>query len=147
MEMQEEHIRNKITEIGSAIFYNVSQAPKMISIGLISSVSYDEEGRLYFFTPRPQYLQKEDIHFPAELDFYKKGTPVFIKINGMAEVLTDDHEIDQFHLRYLHSLIEPARRSAYALIRLNVHKVEYIDHSAKSIKFFEKIRSAFTSWF
>lgn len=147
MEMQEEHIRNKITEIGSAIFYNVSQMPKMISSGLISAVSYDEEGRLYFFTPRPQYLLKEDIHFPAELDFYKKGNSVFIKINGMAEVLTDDHEIDQLHLRYLHSLIEPAGRSAYALIRLNVHKVEYTDHSAKNIGFFEKIRSAFTSWF
>lgn len=147
MEMHEEQIRNKIAEIGSAIFYNVSQSPKMISTHLISSVSYDEDGRLYFFTPRPQFLQKEDIRFPAKLDFYKKGNPFFIKINGVAEVLTDIQEINRIHIRSNHTLHEPAGITPYALVRLDVEKVEYTDHTPKSKGLIDRLRAVFLSWF
>lgn len=147
MEMQEELIRNKVSEIGSALFYNVSQAPKMITAGIISSVSYDEEGRLYFFTTRPQVLLKEDIRFPAELDFYRKGTPFFIKINGIAEVLTDIHEIDRLHSRHHHALREPAGRASYALVRLHIQRVEYTDHTEKPTGIFNRLRTALQSWF
>lgn len=147
MEMQEELIRNKVTELGSAIFHNVSDAPKMISTSLISSVKYDEEGRIYFFTPRPQFLVEDDMRFPAVLDFYKKGKPYFIKLNGVAELVTNDTELHSIHIRHLQHLSEPAGRSSYALVRFNVERVEYTAHDEKPYSFFDRLRAAIHSWF
>lgn len=147
MEMHEELIRNKVTEIGSAIFHNVSDAPKMISTGLISSVRYDEEGRIYFFTPRPQFLIEEDLRFPAVLDFYRKGNPFFIKMNGIAEVITDESDMKSIHFRSQNNLREPAGRNEYALVRFNVERVEYTDHNIKPYGFFNRLRAALHTWF
>lgn len=148
MEMQHELlIRNKVSEIGSAIFYNVSDAPKPFSAGLISSVQYDEDGLLYFFASRPKHLVQEDCRFPAVLDFYRKGKPYFLKINGTAELVTDERELLYYRSRLDDTVQEPASRPHTALVRLRVERVEYTDHTAPTTGFFQRIRSAVHSWF
>ena len=144
MEMHEEIILNKVTEIGSAIFHNVSDAPKLISTSLISSIKYDEEGRIYFFTPRPHFLIEDDLRFPAVLDFYRKGRPYFIKLNGIAELLTTN-EAD--HFSYQQSLQESAGSTFYTLVRFNIERVEYTAFDKKPISFIDRLCAMIYSWF
>lgn len=144
MEMQKEYLRSKLTEIGSAIFHNVSDEPKLISSSIISAVRCDDDGRVYFFAARPPVLLEEDLRFPAVLDFYKKGKPYFIKLNGIAELLTDDTTICAYSSR-LFSSIDPAGRSNVALVRFNVEKVEYSGRLYKLPGLWKKLISALYS--
>jgi len=143
MEMQNQFIRDKVAELGVAIFYNVSDNPNMITNSLVSFICYDEEGRLYFFISRPLYLMQEDIRFPAVLDFYRKGQPYFIKINGIAELLTEKDEIKKI----IDKIKDPSGLHSHALVRLAINKAEYTVCSVNAGGFFNHLKAALLSIF
>ena len=147
MEMQEEIVRHRILEIGSAILYNVSEAPKPFSSGLITAVSYGNDGSLFFFASCPQFLTAEDKRFPGVLVFFKKGNTYFITLNGMAELLHVNNE----GLTITDSITDPVQcpegPEKMALFRFRIDKIEYTDHSDPSSGFLKRIRTAVYSWF
>lgn len=132
-----------VSDLGIAIFYNVSDAPKMISSGLVTSVYYDDASRIYFFISRPRYLMEDDFRFPAILDFYRKEKSYFIKIQGVAEILSDADEINNVKGK----ILKPVGEQSYSLVRLDINKIEYSDHSKQANGFFDHIKAVLSAIF
>lgn len=82
-------IRSRINEIRSALFFNEGGYPGVYSAGIISALEVNDEGQILFFINKPEFMLTEDRRFPARLEFYRKGKPFFIKVKGVAEILTD----------------------------------------------------------
>ncbi len=147
MEMQEEIVRHRILEIRSAILYNVSEAPKPFSSGLITAVSYGNDGSLFFFASCPQFLTAEDKRFPGVLVFFKKGNTYFITLNGMAELLHVNEEGIPITDGAPEGVLPSADSDKMALFRFRIDKIECTDHSVPSSGFLKRIRTAVYSWF
>lgn len=147
MEMQEEIVRHRILEIGSAILYNVSEAPKPFSSGLITAVSYGNDGSLFFFASCPQFLTADDKRFPGVLVFFKKGNSYFITLNGMAELLHVNEEGFPVSNDTTERIQRPEGPDKIALFRFRIDKIEYTDHSDSPPGFLKRIRTAVYSWF
>jgi hypothetical protein len=147
MEMQEKIVRHRILEIGTAILYNVSEAPKPFSTGLISAVSYGNDGSLFFFASCPQFLVADDRRFPGVMVFFKKGNSFFITLNGTAELLSVNKDTSQVRSDRDTCIKPPPGAEKKALFRFQIDKIEYTDHSGPPAGFLKRIRTAVYSWF
>ncbi|WP_162915328.1 pyridoxamine 5'-phosphate oxidase family protein [Paraflavitalea soli] len=87
-------LRDRIHEIGSALFSNTGNATFKLPTSIISVLRVDEEGNIWFFLHNPDlFIEEGDKAFPARLDFYRKGKPFFLQVSGEALVITDAAEI------------------------------------------------------
>ncbi|WP_276483873.1 pyridoxamine 5'-phosphate oxidase family protein [Paraflavitalea pollutisoli] len=83
-------MRDRILEIGSALFANTGNALFKVPTSIISVLRVDQSGNVWFFLNHPNvYMEETDRSFPARLDFYRKGKPFFLNVSGTAEVITD----------------------------------------------------------
>jgi len=89
-------LRDRISEIGSALFANTGNATFKLPTSIISVLRVDEEGNIWFFVHNPDlFIEDGDKEFPARLDFYRKGKPFFMQVSGEALVITDKDEINE----------------------------------------------------
>lgn len=89
-------LRDRIHEIGSALFFNTGNADFKLPTTIVNVLKVDEEGNLWFFLHNPDlFIEEGDKEFPARLDFYRKGKPFFLKVSGEALVITDVNEISE----------------------------------------------------
>lgn len=87
-------MRDRILEIGSALFANTGNATFKLPTSIISVLRVDETGNVWFFLNHPNvYMDDAERSFPANLDFYRKGKPFFLKVAGRAAVITDPEAI------------------------------------------------------
>lgn len=87
-------LRDRIHDIGSALFFNTGNATFKLPTSIISVLKVDDEGNIWFFLHNPDlFIEDGDKEFPARLDFYRKGKPFFLQVLGEALVITDVHEI------------------------------------------------------
>jgi len=116
-------LRDRIYEIGSALFFNTSNAAFKIPVAIISALKVDDQGNILFFQHRPNlFMEEGDKEFPAKLDFYRKGKPFFLQVSGKALVITDEQEINE--------LVDIApEMKAYALTRVMLVKMQVL-HAA-----------------
>jgi hypothetical protein len=82
-------LREKIEDLGSALFFNASENPVAFQREVIHAVNVDEQANIRFLVRRPHCLLPEDLRFPVRLEFYRKGRPFYIRISGIATVETD----------------------------------------------------------
>ena len=88
-------LRDRIHEIGSALFFNTGNATFKLPTSIISVLKVDEQGSIWFFLHNPDlFIEEGDKEFPARLDFYRKGKPFFLQVSGRAMVITDVNEIN-----------------------------------------------------
>ena len=116
-------IRDRVTDIRSALFFNMGETPSIYSAGIISALEVDNEGYIFFFISRPEYLMREDRRFPSRLEFYRKGKPYFLKVNGVAELITDQESMHPYF--QTHGFPIDADRKKLALVKVKVQQVEY----------------------
>jgi hypothetical protein len=116
-------IRDRVTDIRSALFFNIGETPSVYSAGIISALEVDEEGHIFFFITRPEYLMLEDRRFPSRLEFYRKGRPYFLKVNGVAELVTDHESLDRYFVTYGFPIDAAGKK--LALVKVKVQQVEY----------------------
>ena len=91
---QLDFLRDRIHEIRSALFSNISDEAFKLPTCIISALNIDSEGQVCFFIRRPEfYMEERDRKFPARLDFFKKGKPFFLKITGHAQLISDPAEM------------------------------------------------------
>jgi hypothetical protein len=89
-------LRDRIHEIGSALFFNTGNATFKLPTTIITVLKVDEQGNIWFFLHNPDlFIEEGDKEFPARLDFYRKGKPFFLQVSGEALVITDKEEIDE----------------------------------------------------
>jgi hypothetical protein len=95
MKQQQLHfLQSKIQEIGSAIFFNLSNAILKIPTSIVTTLKVDESGYIWFFIQRPpQHLNEFEKEFPVRMDFFRKGKDYSIQIMGKGWVVSDPQEL------------------------------------------------------
>jgi hypothetical protein len=90
-------LQEKIHQIGSAIFFNQSDAVLKLPTSLVSTLKVDEFGYIWFFIKKPQQdITHFENDFPVRLDFFKKGVDFFLQIAGKGWMITDPEEMYAF---------------------------------------------------
>src|SRR5438270_1267381 len=119
-------LQEKIQEIGSAIFFNLSDSVLKLPTSIVSTLKVDEYGYVWFFIQKPkQNLKEFETEFPVRLDFFRKGKSYFLQVSGKGWVVTDPEEVNSFV-----SLPEEARQLAVnelVLVKVKIMKAEYYE--------------------
>ncbi|MCW3116539.1 MAG: hypothetical protein JWM28_621 [Chitinophagaceae bacterium] len=143
-------IKERISEIRSALIYSLSNELIKIPTSIISILKIDDGGQLWFFIKRPPEMMLDtEKKFPARLQFYRKGKPYYLNVDGCAGIDENTDLIHQFtdDLGGESSLVALQNMM---LVKLKITKVEY--HEQKQLtpnrsilqNILQKIYDAFT---
>ncbi|MCF3107643.1 hypothetical protein LL912_02510 [Niabella sp. CC-SYL272] len=93
-EIQVEFLKDKIRELGTALFYDQSDQVLLCPTSFIKTFDFDLCGNICFFVERP-YVDINGMHtqFPAQLHFHKKGVEWSIDLNGTASIDGDTNAL------------------------------------------------------
>ncbi len=141
-------LKSKITELQSALFYTESVSPVKLPTHVISDVEVDSEGRIWFVVPRPvQHVDAFEKEVPAKLDFFKKGKDFFVKIRGVATLLTDAATINSYE--GLSAAMREKMSDGKSMgILVKIQDSECVDNAPKpSQSWIQSSRSHLSSWF
>ncbi|GAA4730897.1 pyridoxamine 5'-phosphate oxidase family protein [Flavisolibacter ginsenosidimutans] len=140
-------LQERIEEIGSALFYNLSEAVLKLPTSVVSTLKVDEYGFVWFFVQKPrQHLSEFEQEFPVKLDFYKKGKGYFLQVCGKGFVVKDPEEMNAFV-----DLPEDQKKLAagsVALVKVKIQKAEYYEtRSLHKTAWWQAAWNAATAWF
>lgn len=125
-------LKDRINEIGSALFFNTSNAAFKLPTSIISVLRVDEEGNIWFFLHNPDlFIEEGDKEFPARLDFYRKGKPFYLKVSGEALVITDIKEINE--LAGFRSGPTISSQTHIMLVKVRVEHASYFEQRERTI--------------
>jgi general stress protein 26 len=118
-------IKERISEIRSALIYSMSNELIKIPTSIISILKIDDDGQLWFFIKRPsELLLDTEKNFPARLQFYRKGKPYYLNVNGCAGIDENTDLINQFTDDMEKESSSTAMQNMM-LVKLKITKVEY----------------------
>ncbi len=127
-------LQEKIREIGSAIFFNLSNSVLKLPTSIVETVKVDDFGFVWFYIQKPrQDLREFDKEFPVRMDFFRKGKNYFLQVEGKAWMVNDPEEINT-----LDNLSEEEKKknAEMVLVKVKLLKAEYhetgIDPTAKN---------------
>jgi general stress protein 26 len=141
-------LKSKIMELQSALLYTESISIVKLPTHVISDVEVDAEGRIWFAVPRPaQHIDAFEKEMPAKLDFFRKGKDFFVKVRGIAVLMTDAKTINSYE-----SLSDDMKKKMSDKgsmgIMVKIEDTEIIDNSPKSAQsWLQSSRSHLSSWF
>ncbi|MFL5789586.1 MAG: pyridoxamine 5'-phosphate oxidase family protein [Flavisolibacter sp.] len=140
-------LQEKIQEIGSAIFINLSDSVLKLPTSIVSTLKVDEYGYVWFFIQKPkQDLKEFESEFPVRLDFFKKGKSYFLQVSGKGWMVKDPEEMNTFV-----NLPQDAMQSArtdMVLVKVKILKAEYYEtKSSNSNSRWHNAFNTVTTWF
>ena len=141
-------LTSKITELQTALFYTESVSPIKLPTHVISDVEVDSEGRIWFAVPRPtMHIDAFEREVLAKLDFFKKGKDFFVKVKGVATLLTDAAAINSFEAVSA-DMREKMSDEKSIGIMVTIEDTEFVDNTPKpSQNWLQSSRSHLSSWF
>ena len=114
-------LQNRIEEIGSAIFYNLSEAVLKLPTSVVTTLKVDDYGFVWFFIQKPkQQLTEFEKEFPVKLDFYRKGTGCFLQVVGKGYMVSDPEEVNS--LVVLPEDVRKMANESIALVKVRIQK-------------------------
>lgn len=140
-------LQEKIQDIGSAIFFNLSESVLKLPTSLVSTLKVDEYGFVWFFVQKPrQELKEFEAEFPVRLDFFRKGSGSFLQVNGKGWVVHDPEEMNS-----LVTLPEDAKRLAMqemVLVKVKIMRAEYYETKTNTRQsWWQSMVNAVSTWF
>jgi general stress protein 26 len=140
-------LQEKIDEIKSAIFFNLSDSVLKLPTSIVSAQKVDEYGFVWFFMQKPrQDLREFDKEFPVRLDFFRKGKHCFLQVTGKAWVVMDPEEINTLDVDL--SVEDKAVRDEMILVKVKMLKAEYHEtQTATSSSWWQSAVNNVYSWF
>jgi hypothetical protein len=88
-------VKEKITELKTALFYDLSYSVLKQPVSIIQLLSVDELGQIWFVLPyrsnSPQIFEKE---FFSELHFFNKAKDFYLNLTGNAFWVHDPEELN-----------------------------------------------------
>ena len=140
-------LQEKIQEIGSAIFFNLSDSVLKLPTSIVSTLKVDEYGYVWFFIQKPKQSLKEfETEFPVRLDFFRKGKSYFLQVSGKGWMVNDPEEMNSFI-----NLPEDAKQSAtidMVLVKVKILKAEYYEtKSSNRNSWWHTAVNTVTTWF
>lgn len=140
---KENHLRfiqDKIQAFGTAIFRAEMDAELQLPNNIVSTLKTDDDGNIWFLTScNGVYATHFDKHFFAHLDYYQKGQPCYLRLNGKATIAENSDtgatpEVDGY--------------ANFVLIKFKILHAEYCENRPavnESVK--AKLRSFFAEIF
>jgi hypothetical protein len=120
-------LREKIMELGQALFFNDSDAVLKLPTSLINVLHVDEAGQVWFILRRPgQHINEFDKNLTARLEFYKKGKPFYLHITGKATIVADPEEIN--NISGISAEVKQQALDTMVLIKLVVFNIYYYSY-------------------
>jgi len=139
-------LQEKIQEIGSAIFFNLSDSVLKLPTSIVSTLQVDDYGFVWFFMQKPkQHLKEFETDFPVRLDFFRKGMSYFLQVMGKGWVVTDPEEMNT--ISYLPEEAKRLAMNEMVLVKVKIMKAEYYEKSAGRLSWWQNVVNTFTSWF
>src|SRR4051812_17094024 len=121
-------LQEKIRDIGSAIFFNLSDSVLKLPTSIVTTLKVDDYGFVWFFIQKPkQNLKEFESEFPVRLDFFKKGKGAFLQVIGKGWVVSDPEEMNSFV-----ALPDETKQQAgnvMVLVKVKIMKAEYYETS------------------
>ena len=94
MDNRQLFLREKIKNLGSAIFFNQSDAVLKLPTSIVRIIHVDEYGYIWFFVQKPQQqLTEFEKEFPVKLDFFRKGLDYSLQVIGTGHIVSDPEEL------------------------------------------------------
>ena len=140
-------LQERIEEIGSAIFYNQSEAVLKLPTSIVKTIKVDDYGFVWFFVQKPkQRLSEFEQEFPVKLDFYKKGTGCFLQVMGKGFVVTDPEELNSFVDLPEEQKIQAS--ATVALVKVKIQEAKYYEtKSAHNMSWWQNAWNTISAWF
>ena len=140
-------LQKRIEEIGSAIFYNLSESVLKLPTSIVSTRKVDEYGFIWFFIEKPkQHLSEFEQEFPVKLDYYKKGLGYFLQVSGKGFVVNDPEEMNAYVT--LPEDVTKGTSGKYALVKVKIQTADYYQtRSAQNAHWWQSAWQTLTMWF
>ena len=140
-------LQEKIQQIGSAIFFNLSDSVLKLPTSVITTLKVDDYGFIWFFVKKPnQQLQEFEQEFPVRMDFFKKGIDSFLQVSGKAWVVSDPEDLNTFSA--LFNDVDPTAAQDSVLVKVKMLKAEYYETASRAKhSWWYNAVSAVTTWF
>ncbi|HVG41537.1 MAG TPA: pyridoxamine 5'-phosphate oxidase family protein [Chitinophagaceae bacterium] len=124
-------LQEKIKEINSAIFFNLSDSVLKLPTSLVNTLKVDDFGYVWLLFKKPkQHLQEFENGFPVRLDYFKKGSTCFLQIMGKAWVVTDPEEVNTY--LELNDDVHFSMLEDNVLVKVKMLKAEYYETQART---------------
>jgi general stress protein 26 len=129
---QLQFLQEKIKEINSAIFFNLSDSVLKFPTTIVSTLKVDDFGYVWFFVKKPkQNINEFETEFPVRLDYFKKGTEYFLQIMGKAWVITDPEEVNTF-VTLTDEVKDYAVEEDVVLVKVKMMKADYQETQSRN---------------
>ncbi len=140
-------LQNKIQQIGSAIFFNHSDAVLKLPTSLVNIIKVDEFGYVWFLVKKPnQNIQQFESDFPARMDFFKKGVDYFLQVTGKGCVVIDPEEMYSFF--EVNNNLNKNLMKNMVLVKVKMMKAEYYETQTRvKGSWWQNAVNAVTTWF
>jgi len=94
MDTRQLFLQERIKNLGSAIFFNQSDAVLKLPTSIVRIIHVDDYGYIWFFVQRPQQrLTEFEKEFPVKLDFFRKGLDYSLQVIGNGYIVRDPEEL------------------------------------------------------
>ncbi|SHF59663.1 hypothetical protein SAMN02745131_03077 [Flavisolibacter ginsengisoli DSM 18119] len=139
-------LQEKIQEIGSAIFFNLSDSVLKLPTSLVSTLKVDDYGFVWFFVQKPkQCLSQFEPEFPVRLDFFKKGNNNFLQVMGKGWVVTDPEEVNLIEVP---EEVKHLAMNDMVLVKVKIMKAEYYEpKTAGRLSWWQNAVHTVSAWF
>ncbi len=139
-------LQEKIQQIGSAIFFNLSDSVLKLPTSLVSTLKVDDYGYVWFLVKKPQqHLQEFENEFPVRLDFFKKGTEYFLQVTGKGVVVNDPEEMNTLKISGEWNTL---MCEDVVLVKVKMMKAEYFETQTRAnISWWQSALNTVTTWF
>jgi hypothetical protein len=146
MDTQQIFLREKIQNLGSAIFFNQSDAVLKLPTSIVRIIHVDDYGYAWFFVQRPQQLLTEfEKEFPVKLDFFRKGLDYSLQVIGNGYIVSDPEEI--FVVTTNVDEVKQFNPEKMVLIKVKITRADYFENiSGHKPTWFQNTISMLQSW-
>ena len=128
-------IQEKIQDLQTALFFPETSQQIQMPNYVVDSAKADEEGNVWFIISRPvQYIEQEELKFPCKLDFFKKGKPFHLKLQGKACLYSNFYK---FNFPFpIADLKERMENKQSIVVKMEIEYADYFEippiHESKS---------------
>lgn len=126
-------LQRKLTELNSALFFAEGNALVKLPNHLVTEMDIQSNGDIIFVVPKPvQDIDAFEKEFPVRLEFFKKGKPYRVKVQGKALLITDAAEMER-RCYTSRQLRDKAGDDSVIMIKVTVQYIDYTGTMSDSL--------------
>jgi general stress protein 26 len=125
-------LQRKLSELNSALFFAEGDSLFKLPNHLVTEMEINDDGQIWFVIPKPaQDIDAFDKEFPVRLEFFKKGKPFRLKIQGKGSIVDDRAEIEKLSAAAA-TMEEKVKNEPVIMIKVQVQFVDYAGNMSAS---------------